>query len=97
MKYQLVFRQKASAHLVEIHEYYENQKQGLGDEFFLSVDATLNALKRNPLIFQLKFKKIRCATLSRFPYGIYYSQEASRIVVLSIIHFKRNPKLLRKL
>jgi hypothetical protein len=96
MKYKMVFRKKAGAHLLEIHEWYESQKQGLGDEFFLSINASLASVLKSPLLFQVKFKNIRCAIVSRFPYGIYYSIESDRIVILSVIHFKRKPKLTRK-
>lgn len=96
MKYRIVFRKKGHDHLLEIHKWYEDQKQGLGDAFFLSVEATLSSILRNPTLFQIKFKKNRCAPVARFPYGIYYSIENDRIVVLSVFHFSRNPKTIRK-
>jgi hypothetical protein len=71
MAYQLIFRKNAENHLLEIHEWYEKQRTGLGDEFFLSVEASISAVKENPFLFQLKFKNVRCATTPRFPYGIY--------------------------
>lgn len=96
MKYQLVFRKKAGDHLEEIHKWYETQKDGLGDEFFLSINAGLTSILENPLLFPVKFKNIRCAIVARFPYGIYFSIESDQIIILSVMHFKRNPKIIRK-
>jgi hypothetical protein len=35
-------------------------------------------------------KCIRRAILGRFPYGLYYLIEDQRIVVLAVLHLKRN-------
>jgi plasmid stabilization system protein ParE len=95
MIYQLIIREKAEKHLNDIYNWYEQQKNGLGYEFSLSVEASLFAIKRNPLHFQLRFKKVRCAVVARFPYGIYYIVEGEQITVLSVFHFKRNPKHIK--
>jgi hypothetical protein len=95
MNYKIVFRKRANDHLLEIHEWYETQKEGLGDEFFLSVEATLFSIQRNPLLFHLRFKKTRCATVSKFPYGIYYNIEGDKIVVLSFSILSATQSTLR--
>lgn len=68
----MIIRDKAELQLRDIYNWYEEQKKGLGYEFLLSTEASLSAMSRNPLLFQLRFKNIRCATVARFPYGIYY-------------------------
>jgi hypothetical protein len=32
--------------------------------------------------------------LRRFPYGIHYTNEDARVVVLAVFHVKHNPRLL---
>ena len=96
MTYRIIFRKKAESHVVDIREWYEKQKSGLGDEFFLSIEASLFAIERNPFLYQLRFKNIRCASIQRFPYGIYYIIDQNTIVILSVFHFKRNPKEWKK-
>lgn len=96
MSYQIVFRKKAEGHVLEINEWYEKQREGLGIDFLLAIEAALFAVKRNPFSCQTRFKNIRCAVIQRFPYGIYYIVEREKIVVLSVFHFKQHPKVWKK-
>ena len=96
MKYTVIFRKKAEAHLIEAYTWYQKQKPGLGDEFLLSVEATLSEVNRSPLLFPIRHMNIRCSIVSRFPYGVFYFINDKNIIVIAVFHFKRNPKHLKK-
>jgi plasmid stabilization system protein ParE len=93
MNYRLVIRKRAENHLKEAYHWYEKQRTALGDEFLLCVEATLRAIENNPMLFQVRYKNIRCALIPRFPYGLFYFIEGNKIVILSVFHLSRNPKL----
>jgi plasmid stabilization system protein ParE len=89
---ELIIRPEAEAELGEAFEWYESRVQGLGSEFLLSIDATLAGILRNPLQHALVHKTVRRALLRRFPYEIFFVLGDHHIVILAVLHAKRNPK-----
>jgi len=83
----------AEEDLKQAKEYYESQKEGLGDEFVDEVEKTTEKIVQNPLQFPKVKKDLRKASVQRFPFGILYVFKDSLINVLSIFHFSRNPKI----
>ncbi len=96
MSYSLIIRKRAEGQLADAHNWYEEQRTGLGEEFLLCIEASLNGITENPLLFQEKHKNIRCRITPRFPYGIFYFIDKNKIIVISVFHLSRNPKLWGK-
>jgi plasmid stabilization system protein ParE len=96
MSYNLIIRKRAEQHIADAYTWYEEQRIGLGEEFLLCIEASLNAISENPLLLQEKHKNIRCIMTPRFPYGIFYFIDKSKVVVISVFHLSRNPKLWRE-
>ena len=92
MNYEVIFRPKAEGHIKEIYDWYELKREGLGEEFLLTFEATIMLIERNPLTFAIKHKKFRCVLTPRFPYGIFYFIDEKTIVVVAVLHLSRNPK-----
>jgi len=88
----IIVRAEAEAELSEAYDWYNVRMVGLGDQFFMSVDATIQAISRNPNQFPEIYKTIRRALIHRFPYAIFFVVEESQIIILAIFHAKRNPK-----
>ena len=76
--------------------WYNEKREGLGDEFILALDAKINAIQRNTGSFQVIYKNIRRALTERFPYGIFFIVEDENIYVLAIQHTSRSPKNWKK-
>ena len=70
MKYKLIIRPEAEQDLAEIFAWYQSQREGLGYDFLLQVEAALNFLEKNPKIFPVVYKKARRYLIKRFPYKI---------------------------
>jgi toxin ParE1/3/4 len=92
MTYRIVYGSKVESDLTETYDYYEEQLDGLGSEFLLAVEATINSVQRNPLHFQKVDRKKRKANLKRFPFGIFYLVSKEYIFILAVIHLTRDPK-----
>ena len=77
---------------------YETRQSGLGDRFFDSVNKSLLAISKSPMTYQEIYKGIRRCVIQKFPYGVYYKvlPDVAEIQVLGIVHFKRNPKVVKK-
>ena len=84
MTRRVVFRPQAEDDVLEIRQWYEARREGLGAEFGLAVDALVGRVVANPLAFQRAHGEIRRAVLARFPYVIYFRVVDEEIVVLAL-------------
>lgn len=92
MNYEVLIRPEAEADIGEAYHWYEEQNEGLGEEFLRAIDACLAAVQRVPMAYSPIHKHVRRALLRRFPYGLFYFIEADRIIILGCFHVRRNPK-----
>jgi plasmid stabilization system protein ParE len=91
MSRELTIRPAAEAEMAEAFVWYEQRVPGLGAEFLLAVDAVIENIVRTPEQFPVVHKSFRRALLRRFPYSIFFTVEAERLVVHSVFHAKRDP------
>lgn len=75
----------------EACRWYDERRDGLGDEFFQEAERVLARIAENPQQFSTHTHGRRKAHLKRFPYGIYYRVLPDRVRILSICHDKRHP------
>ena len=94
MNYQVLVRPEAEEELEQAFLWYENKRKGLGHDFLLQVDAGLSFIQRNPEIHPEEYKISRKHLIKRFPYKIIYIIEQNIIVVLAVLHGRRNPDLI---
>lgn len=92
MAQQLVIRPEAEADIAETYRWYEDQQTGLGVDFLLALDTTFQLIRQNPNLFPKLYKNIRRVLIRRFPYGIFYLEEEDRVVVLAVLHARRDPE-----
>ena len=97
MIYQFRITPKASSDIIDIINWYNLQRDGLGVEFLLSFEAAIYNIKRAPLTNKLIDKKTRKALLSRFPYNVYYDLIGDKIVIFRVLHNKRHPNTWKKI
>ena len=90
MTRRVVFRPQAEDDALEIRQWYEARREGLGAEFGLAVDALVARVMANPLAFQRAHGETRRAVLARFPYAIYFRVVGEEIVVLAL-HGRQHP------
>ncbi len=96
MKYKVIVRPEAEDDLKEAFSWYEDKRTGLGYDFLLQVDAGINFVNRNPEIHPIEYKGTRKHVIKRFPYKIVYLAEEETIIILAVIHGRREPDLTKK-
>jgi len=96
VKHSVIIRPEAEDDLKAAFSWYEDNRVGLGYDFLLQVDAGLNCISKNPESNPMEYKRTRKHLIKRFPYKIIYLIEEREIIVLAVIHGKRNPDLLIK-
>jgi len=85
-------RPEAEQDLMEAASWYEEQRHGLGYEFIDETLAMFSTLSESPLLYPDVHRGTRRAIMHRFPFGVYYRVEKTRLVVVAVMHGSRNPK-----
>ena len=94
MSRELIIRTVAKAEAADAHNWYEQQRRGLGGEFLAAVETVLGVMQRSPGRFAPVHGEVRKARLTRFPYAIYFIWRDDLISVVAIYHAKRDPQRL---
>ena len=75
----------------EIKEWYNEKTESLGYEFIYELEITIGKIIENPYAYAKKYKNMRQIKTNRFPYLV----ENKSIIILSILHGGRNPKIFK--
>lgn len=94
--HRIIINPNAESDSTEAAIWYNIQREGLGEEFLLALEAKLNEIQRNPNQFKTTYKNIKRAFLKRFPYGVFFIIEGNTIYILAIVHTSRSPKIWQK-
>jgi plasmid stabilization system protein ParE len=81
----------ARGDLQQAARYYDQQRDGLGDEFRDEVRSTIERIARNPKACKRLDDDFRQCRTRRFPYGIIYRAAAEEVVIIAIFHLHRRP------
>ena len=92
MSLELIIRPEAETEMTDAFDWYEERVKGLGSEFLLAADAIFQGILRSPHQYPVVYKTIRRALLRRFPHEVFFVSEENRVVVIAVIHTRRNPK-----
>jgi len=77
--------------------WYEEQRPGLGGEFFDAVVHATSLIQAQPEIGALsRDRRTRRVLVQRFPYQVIYRLSVDEIVIVAIAHLKRRPGYWRK-
>lgn len=77
--------------------WYEEQRPGLGGEFFDAVGHATSLIQTQPEIgTPSKDHRTRRVLVQRFPYQVVYRLTADEIIIVAIAHLKRRPGYWRK-
>jgi len=68
----LSFLPAASKDLIAIHDWYEEQKTGLGKQFTAEAVHQIEELRKNVTIHRFFFDNLRYVKLKRFPFSVFY-------------------------
>jgi mRNA-degrading endonuclease RelE of RelBE toxin-antitoxin system len=92
MKYKLEITKDAILEINQNIDWYNKQKNGLGNKFFKELKKTIKQLSQNPFIYEKRYKNFHCAKLSVFPFiVIYFIENPNIVVVIAVFHTSRNP------
>ena len=94
MTYRLI--RAASEELSEAISYYEAQKAGLGGELRDEVEALIDRIAANPLLWRERRPGFRRANCRIFPYYVMYCIRGEVVFIVAIAHGARRPGYWRE-
>ena len=87
----LNYHPAASEELIEAAHFYEGREKGLGDRFLDAVNASLETMRRNPMLGRSDERGRRRWLVHRFPYLIIYRLVDGFLYILAVAHTSRKP------
>ena len=96
----IVLHSAATRDIAQAAAWYEQQSEGLGQDFVSMIDSALASIIRRPTTWPL-WPRVEGAAvhrylLKRFPYAIGYEIRADEIYVIVVAHTKRRPQFWRR-
>jgi plasmid stabilization system protein ParE len=97
-EYKVKIEPEALADIQEITNWYNNARPGLGKRFQNTTIKQVNSLNKDPHMYAVRYKEIRCMTVKKFPYMVhfYINHENNTVEVLAVISTSRNPKIWKE-
>jgi len=94
-KYKLQIEPEALSDIQEITDWYNGKQEGLGKRFQSAAIKHINSLNKDPQIYAIRYKEIRCMLIKKSPYMVhfYINLEINSVEVLAVISTDRNPKI----
>jgi len=74
------------------YDWYEEQKEGLGNLFLSELGRCYTKLEKNPLFYQKLKKNYRHLVLNKFPYVLIFEIIEYEIIIFAVFHTSRSPK-----
>ena len=72
-------------------QQYEARNPGLGDRFLDQLRRTVGRIETNPLLYGEVFDGVRATGLRRFPYVVYYREQAGQVLIIAVRHGHDDP------
>ena len=95
MTRRFIVRPLAEADLEDAARWYEDERAGLAERFLSDVNSTFAHIRERPLQFPAVSGDIRRALLHAFPFAVYFRVLNEIVIVLAVLHLRRNPKVWR--
>lgn len=87
--YNIVVSVRAEKHVNAAYDWYEQQREGLGDEFLSVVEVALFSIQAHPLLYGFRSKKVRGCIVKGFPYIILFYVRGANIRVVAVFHMSK--------
>ncbi len=92
----LDYHPEAIDELINAAQFYESNQINLGHKFLDTVDAALETIKKNPLLWPSDKLERRKCRVRKFPYVLIYKLRGKFIHILAVAHTSRKPNYWKK-
>ncbi|MCU7892282.1 MAG: type II toxin-antitoxin system RelE/ParE family toxin [Candidatus Thiodiazotropha sp. (ex Ustalcina ferruginea)] len=92
----LIIRKEAENEIKEAFNWYTARDRNLGRSFLNELERSFILIQENPEAYSPIYRSIRRALCRRFPYAVYFVREDTGLVVLAVLHQRRQPLFWKK-
>jgi toxin ParE1/3/4 len=92
---EVVYLLAADVDIQSAYEWFEEQREGRGDQFLRDLRKLESLLAHNPMMGVRAVRNVRKLLMPRFEFGIFYTVEGSRIMVAMVCDMRRDPAYIR--
>jgi plasmid stabilization system protein ParE len=89
--FQLLIRSLAREDIQQIVDYYDNISTQIADAFLDDLYSDLSFISQYPMACQIKYRQTRVKYMRKFPFGVHYQINESKVNVLAVLHTSQNP------
>lgn len=73
--------------------WYNQRRKGLGEVFTDAIEESINLIQADPESYPFLDHDLRAFRVKRFPFSILFTVDNDEILVVSIFHERRDPKV----
>lgn len=95
MSARVILRPEAARDIVQICDWYDEQRESLGERFLDAFDDSVENLARYPEMCQIVFGNVRRLVMSEFPHNVYYEHEEGVVTIYGVFHGARDSAVWR--
>jgi plasmid stabilization system protein ParE len=90
VSWHVTIRSEADADLRSARDWYEQRRDGLGNEYLLAIADAMMTLEESPERHSIYYRDFRRLLVERFPYKIFYRIEGADVIVHRVLHASRS-------
>ena len=87
----IIFHPAVAVEIKVSYEWYQNQSEGLGDDFLSELESAYQAIIELPDTWPRFNINYRRFLLSKFPFSVVYRENKNTLFVVAIMHNSRKP------
>jgi plasmid stabilization system protein ParE len=84
---------EAEADIQSARDWYANQRGDLARAFTDEIESRIRVILQLPQAGSPVLRQVRRASVSRFPYCLYYVHDRDDIVFIACMHTSRDPEI----
>ena len=94
----VIVHDEADAELTAAADWYEHERESLGDDLLAEADRVLTAIAESPTTwpFVSGSQVVRRLLFTRFPYAAYFVIQNDHVLVMAFGHTSRRPGYWRR-
>lgn len=96
MSVQVIVSIDAQKDIRGIIEWYDEQREGLGEEFYDKLLLLFENISSNPEMYGFVSKKYRVATTRKFPHAYYFHSTPELITIIAVQNGRRSDRHWRR-
>lgn len=95
MAWKLAYDDAVKLDVRDAKDWYRKKQKGLEKRFADDVKSCISRLQKKPYHYEVKYRHVREAFCSIFPYAIhfYIDEAVGQLVIIAIVHQHRDPNV----